>query len=99
MTDSARIGTYDLEIAMIDGTITGELTIKREATGLSATIAAGPNRPAVKSFVPRGRRVPAHRRPRRLHRHLPVHVREGSVKGSFAMSGGLEGRVIGALRR
>lgn len=99
VTDSARVGTYDLEIAMIDGTVTGELTIKREASGLSATIAAGQNRPAVKSFARQGDEY--------LliggHGDFTVTYRltfaKDSVKGSFQMSGGLEGRVLGALKR
>jgi hypothetical protein len=99
VTDSARVGTYDLEIAMIDGTITGELTVKREASGLSATIAAGQNQPAVKSFARQGDEY--------LliggHGDFTVTYRltfaKDSVSGSFKMSNGIEGRVVGALKR
>jgi hypothetical protein len=98
-TDSARVGSYDLELAMIDGTMTGELTIKREGARLTASVKAGANEPAVKSFGREGDEyvlVGGHGNFTVTYRFT---FAKDSVKGSFKLSTGVEGRVIGALRR
>lgn len=98
-TDSARVGSYDLELAMIDGTMTGELTIKRDGARLTASVKAGANEPAVKSFDREGDEyvlVGGHGDFTVTYR---LTFAKDSVKGSFKLSSGPEGRVIGALRR
>ena len=98
-SDTALIGTYDLEVTTDDGTLTGSLTVKRDATGLAGDLTVGGNRPALKSFVREGDHyvlTGGHGTFSVVYRLKFAH---DSLGGSFKMSSGLAGTVLGAIRK
>ena len=50
-SDTARAGKYQLEITDRGRTMVGELALSKTSDGFAASLVAGGNRPAVKSFV------------------------------------------------
>jgi uncharacterized membrane protein len=98
-SDTARLGTYDLEITTDDGTLLGSLSLKRANDAFVAELVAGANRPAVKSFVREGNGYVL----TGGHGEFVVIYRLAfagdSVTGSFKMSTGLAGTVAGARKR
>ena len=99
VSDTARVGTYDLEITTDDGTLLGSLSLKRANDAFVAELVAGANRPAVKSFVREGNAYVL----TGGHGEFAVVYRLAfagdSVTGSFKMSTGLAGTVAGARKR
>lgn len=98
-TDTATIGTYDLELTTDDGTITGTLVVKRAESGLAADLTVGGNKPTVQSFV----REDDHYTLTGGHGTFTVTYRltfvRDSLSGSFKLSGGLTGTVRGARHK
>jgi hypothetical protein len=100
VSDTVKIGSYDLEITTDDGTMTGGLLVKRAPTGgYVVEVDAGGRKPAVRSFVRAG----------------PGYILTGghdtfivtynftfagdSVSGSFRMNSGPSGTLVGAFKR
>jgi hypothetical protein len=98
-SDTARTGTYDLEITTDDGTLIGSLSLKRANDALVAELVAGGNRPTVKSFVRDGKGYVL----TGGHGEFVIEYRltfaNDSVTGSFKMSTGMTGTVAGARKR
>ena len=99
VSDTAKIGTYDLEVTTNDGTLIGELTIKRATQGLTADLSVGANRPAVKSFVREGDIYVLTGGHGTFTVVYKLTFARDSLAGTFAMSGGMTGTVAGAVRR
>jgi hypothetical protein len=97
--DTVKIGTYDLEITTDDGTMVGSLVVKRDKDHLAATINAGGRVPAVKSFAKDGAQyvlTAGHDNFTVVYKFTFV---RDSVAGSFSMTSGLTGTVLGAYKR
>ena len=98
-SDTARLGTYDLEITTDDGTLLGSLSLKRASEALVAELVAGANRPAVKSFVREGNGYVLTGGHGEFVVVYKLTFADDSVTGSFRMSTGLAGKVAGARKR
>jgi len=99
LSDTARLGTYDLEITTDDGTLLGSLSLKRANEALVAELVAGANRPAVKSFVREGNGYVLTGGHGEFVVIYKLTFADDSVTGSFRMSTGLAGTVAGARKR
>ena len=97
--DTARLGTYDLEVTTDAGTLTGSMTVRRGAEGLGVDLTVGPNKPAIKSFVREGDHYLLSGGHGTYSVLYTLKFSNDSVGGSFKMSGGLEGTVLGAMRK
>jgi hypothetical protein len=98
-SDTARMGTYALELTTDDGTTTGELTLKRDSDKTVVGLMAAGHAPAVKSFVREAGiyvLTAGHDGFQVIYRFK---FSNDSVSGTFKMSSGLGGSVLGALRR
>jgi hypothetical protein len=98
-SDTAKVGTYDLEITTDDGTLLGSLSLKRSNDALVAELVAGGNRPAVKSFVREGTGYVLTGGHGEFVVVYKLTFANDSVTGSFKMSTGLAGTVAGARKR
>ena len=98
-SDTAKLGTYDLEITTDDGTMLGSLSFKRANEALVAELVAGGNRPAVKSFVRDGNSYVLTGGHGEFVIVYKLTFAGDSVTGSFKMSTGLAGTVAGAHKR
>lgn len=98
-SDTARIGTYDLEVTTDGGTLTGELTVKRDANGLTGDLTVGGNKPALKSFLREGDHYVLTGGHGTFTVTYTLKFANDSLGGSFKMSGGLAGTVLGAIRK
>jgi hypothetical protein len=98
-SDTAKVGTYDLEITTDDGTMLGSLSLKRANDALAAELVAGANRPAIKSFVRDGNGYVLTGGHGEFVVVYKLSFANDSVTGSFKMSTGLAGTVAGARRR
>jgi len=98
-SDTAKLGTYDLEITTDDGTMLGSLSLKRANEALVAELVAGGNRPAVKSFVRDGNGYVLTGGHGEFVIVYKLTFAGDSVTGSFKMSTGLAGTVAGAHKR
>ncbi len=97
-SDTVKLGKYDLEITMEDGTMVGSLTVQREGGKFAAVVTAGGMTPAVKSFVREGAGYTL----TAGHDNFSVvytfkFVRD-SVVGDVRVSSGQSGTVIGAYK-
>jgi hypothetical protein len=99
VTDSAKVATYDLEVTTDDGTMTGVLSVKRAANGLAADLTVGGNSPAVSSFAREGDVYVLKAGHGTFTFVYTLTFRRDSLAGSFKGSGGLNGTVIGGVRR
>jgi len=99
VSDTAKLGTYDLEITTDDGTMLGSLSFKRANEALVAELVAGGNRPAVKSFVRDGNGYVLTGGHGEFVIVYKLTFAGDSVTGSFKMSTGLAGTVAGAHKR
>ena len=99
VSDTAKIATYDLEVTTDDGTLIGELTIKRAAQGLAADLRVGGNKPAVKSFVREGDGYVLTGGHGEFTVVYKLTFTRDSLAGTFALSGGMKGTVAGAVHR
>ena len=99
VSDTAKLGTYDLEITTDDGTMLGSLSLKRANEALVAELVAGGNRPAVKSFVREGNGYVLTGGHGEFVIVYKLTFAGDSVTGSFKMSTGLAGTVAGAHKR
>jgi hypothetical protein len=97
--DTAKVGTYDLEITTDDGTLIGSLSLKRANDALVAELVAGANRPTVKSFVRDGNGYVLTGGHGEFVIVYKLTFAGDSVTGSFKMSTGLAGTVAGARKR
>jgi hypothetical protein len=98
-SDTARLGTYDLEVTTDDGTLTGALTVKRDANGLTGDLTVGGNKPALKSFLRDGDHYVLTGGHGTYTVTYTLKFANDSLAGSFKMSGGLAGTVLGAIRK
>jgi hypothetical protein len=98
-SDTVRIGTYDLEVTTDDGTLTGALTVKRDANGLTGDLTVGGNKPALKSFLREGDHYVLTGGHGTYTVTYTLKFANDSLAGSFKMSGGLAGTVLGAIRK
>ena len=98
-SDTAKLGTYDLEITTDDGTMLGSLSLKRANEALVAELVAGGNRPAVKSFVRDGNGYVLTGGHGEFVIVYKLTFAGDSVTGSFKMSTGLAGTVAGTHKR
>ena len=98
-SDTARVGTYDLEVTTDGGTLTGELTVKRDPNGLTGDLTVGGNKPALKSFVREGDHYVLTGGHGTYTVTYTLTFANDSLGGSFKMSGGLAGTVLGAFRK
>ena len=99
VSDTAKVGTYDLEITTDDGTLLGSLSLKRADDAFVAELVAGANRPAVKSFVRDGNGYVLTGGHGEFVVVYKLTFAGDSVTGSFKMSTGLAGTVAGARKR
>jgi hypothetical protein len=97
--DTALIGTYDLEVTTDDGTLTGALTVRREADGLTGDLTVGGNKPALKSFLRDGDHYVLTGGHGTFTVVYTLKFSRDSLGGSFKMSSGLAGTVLGAIRK
>lgn len=98
-SDTVQIGTYDLEVTTDDGTLTGALTVKRDANGLTGDLTVGGNKPALKSFLRDGDHYVLTGGHGTYTVTYTLKFANDSLAGSFKMSGGLAGTVLGAIRK
>ena len=98
-SDTARIGTYDLEVTTDGGTLTGALIVKRDANGLTGDLTVGGNKPAIKSFLREGDHYVLTGGHAAFTVTYTLKFANDSLGGSFKMSGGLAGTVLGAIRK
>lgn len=99
VSDTAKAGTYELEITTDDGTLLGSLSLKRADDAFVAELVAGANRPAVKSFVRDGNGYVLTGGHGEFVVVYKLAFAGDSVTGSFKMSTGLAGTVAGARKR
>lgn len=99
VSDTARLGTYDLEITTDDGTMVGWLSLTRANDGLKAALTAGGNHPDVKSFVREGKSYVLTGGHGEFVIVYTLAFANDSVTGSFKMSTGLQGKVAGARKQ
>lgn len=97
--DTARLGTYDLEVTTDDGTLTGSLTVRRGAVGLTGDLTVGGNKPALKSFVREGDHYVVIGGHGTFTVTYTLKFSNDSLAGSFKMSSGLAGTVLGAIHK
>ena len=98
-SDTALIGTYDLEVTTDDGTLTGALTVRRDANGLTGDVTVGGNKPAIKSFVREGDHYVMIGGHGTFTVTYTLKFSRDSVGGSFKMSSGMAGTILGAVRK
>jgi len=98
-SDTARLGTYDLEVTTDGGTLVGELTVKRDANGLAGDITVDGNKPALKSFVREGDHYVLTGGHGTFTVTYTLKFANDSLGGTFKMSGGLAGTILGAIRK
>ena len=98
-SDTVRLGTYDLEVTTDDGTLTGVLTVKCDANGLTGDLQVGGNKPALKSFLRDGDHYVLTGGHGTFTVTYTLKFADDSLGGSFKMSGGLVGTVLGAIRK
>ena len=98
-SDTARMGTYDLEVTTDGGTLVGSLTVKRDANGLTGDLTVGGNKPALKSFVREGDHYVLSGGHGTYTITYTLKFSNDSLGGTFKMSGGLAGTVLGAIRK
>jgi hypothetical protein len=98
-SDTARVGTYDLEITTDDGTLVGSLSLKRASDALVAELTAGGMRPAIKSFVREGNSYVLTGGHGEFVVTYTLKFADDSVTGSLKMSTGLTGTVAGARKK
>ena len=98
-SDTVRVGTYDLEVTTDGGTLTGVLTVRRTADGLSGDLTVGGNKPALKSFLRDGDHYVLEGGHGSYTVTYTLKFTNDSLDGSFKMSGGLAGTVLGAIRK
>ena len=99
VSDTARLGTYELEITTDDGTMVGSLSLARASDGLKAALTAGGNHPDVKSFVREGNGYVLTGGHGEFVIVYKLKFANDSVTGSFKMSTGLQGTVAGARKQ
>ena len=97
--DTVQLATYDLEITTESGTLTGALTVRRTADGLTGDLTVGGNKPALKSFLRDGDHYVVEGGHGNYTVTYTLKFANDSVGGSFKMSGGLVGTVLGAIRK
>ena len=98
-SDTARLGTYDLEVTTDDGTMVGSLSLKRTSDALVAELVVGGMNPAVKSFARDGNGYVLTGGHGEFVITYTLKFADDSVTGSFKMSTGLTGTVAGARKR
>jgi hypothetical protein len=98
-SDTARLGTYDLEVTTDGGTLTGSLTVRRTPDGLTGDLTVGGNKPALKSFLRDGDHYVLTGGHGTYTVTYTLKFANDSLGGTFKMSGGLAGTVLGAIRR
>jgi hypothetical protein len=98
-SDTALLGTYDLEVTTDGGTLTGALTVRRDANGLTGDLTVGGNKPALKSFVREGDHYVVTGGHGTFTVAYTLKFSRDSLAGSFKMSTGLAGTVLGAIRK
>jgi hypothetical protein len=98
-SDTVMIGTYDLEVTTDDGTVTGTFTVRREANGLTSDLTVGGNKPAIKSFLRDGDHYVLTGGHGTFTIVYTLKFSRDSLGGSFKMSSGLVGTVLGAIRK
>jgi hypothetical protein len=99
LSDTARLGTYDLEVTTDDGTLIGVLTVRRDANGLTGDLTVGGNKPAIKSFLRDGDHYVLTGGHGTFTVVYTLKFSRDSLGGSFTMSSGLAGKVLGAIRK
>ena len=97
-SDTAKLGTYDLEITMEDGTMLGSLALSRTGPAYTAVLVAGGNRPAVHSFVRDGKGYVLTVGHDDFTIVYTLAFANDSLKGSFKVTGGTTGTVAGARK-
>ena len=98
LSDTAKIGTYDLELTSDDGTIIGSLVIKRSKDGLAAEIDAGGRHPEPKSFIHQGAEYIFTGGHGTFTVTYHFKFAGNAVTGSYALSSGQSGAVTGTYK-
>jgi hypothetical protein len=96
--DTVKLGTYQLEVTMESGTLTGELTVKREKGDYVAFIRAGGMTPEVQSFKREGSAYVLRAGNTEHSVVYQFRFAKDSVKGTFTLGGGMSGTVAGLFK-
>ena len=97
-SDTARTGSYELEITTENGTIVGAMTLGRSAEGLTAKLTVGQHSPTVKSIVREGNAYVLTAGGDDFTVTYTLTFTGDKVSGTFRMSNGMSGVVAGTRK-